>query len=246
MTDIGLLAPRLLTGRNLTYGMLDDLGRAIVTGAFRTMPFPTEIELASRYGVSRSVTREAVRMLTAKGLVSARPRQGTTVRPEAAWNLFDPDVLRWLLERAFSLTLLRQFSELRVSIEPGAAALAARTATPAGLALIDAGYLRMLAADAGRDDALEADIAFHVAVLEASGNPFYAQFRDMVSTALHTSIRFTQHSRGQTASLPAHKAVKDAIEARDPVAARAAMEGIIAEVLTLIDEAERLGRGPAA
>jgi DNA-binding FadR family transcriptional regulator len=240
MTDIGQLpSPRTLSGRNLTHGLLDALGRAIVTGDFGATPFPTEAELARRYGVSRSVTREAVKMLTAKGLVSARPRQGTVVRPEAAWNLFDPDVLRWLLERAFSLTLLRQFNELRVTIEPGAAALAARTATARGLALIDAGYQRMVAAEAGRDDSLDADIAFHVAILEASGNPFYAQFRDVVVTALRTSIRFTNRSRGRTGSLPAHKAVKDAIEARDPETARAKMESIIAEVLVLINEAER-------
>ena len=65
-------------------------------------------------------------MLTAKGLLTARPRKGTTVQPPSRWNLFDPDVLRWLLERKFSLELLRQFSELRIAIEPEAAALAAR------------------------------------------------------------------------------------------------------------------------
>src|SRR3546814_15818855 len=67
-------------------------------------------------------------MLTAKGLLSARPRQGTIVQPTTSWNLFDTDVLRWLLERQFSIDLLRQFNELRVAIEPEAAALAARVA----------------------------------------------------------------------------------------------------------------------
>ncbi len=235
-----------LSGRNLTYGLLDALGRAIVTGGYDGKPFPTEADLARQYAVSRSVTRDAVKMLTAKGLLSARPRQGTVIRPEAAWNLFDPDVLRWLLERKFSLTLLRQFSELRVTIEPGAAALAARAGTAEGHALIDAGFRRMIAAEAGQDDALDSDIAFHVAILEASGNPFYAQFRDVVRTALRTSIRFTNRFQGRTASLPAHKAVKDAIERRDPEGAHSAMVSIIAEVLVLIDEAERRGGAPVA
>jgi DNA-binding FadR family transcriptional regulator len=228
-------------GRNLTHGMLDALGRSIVTGEFSGKIFPTEADLAKHYAVSRSVTREAVKMLTAKGLLSARPRQGTIVQPEGTWNLFDSDVLRWLLERKFSIGLLRQFSELRVSIEPAAAELAARTATPDRLALIDAGYKRMVAAEAGKDDTLDADIAFHVAVLEASGNPFYAQFRDVVETALRTSIRFTNRFKGRTASLPAHKAVKDAIEAHDSAGAHTAMTLIIREVMLLIAEAERQG-----
>ncbi len=226
-------------GRNLTHGMLDALGRSIVTGEYTGRVFPTEADLATRYAVSRSVTREAVKMLTAKGLLSARPRQGTIVQPEDSWNLFDADVLRWLLERKFSIQLLRQFSELRVSIEPAAAELAARTASPAGLALVEVGYRRMVAAEAGQDDPLDADIAFHVAVLEASGNPFYGQFRDVVETALRTSIRFTNRFKGRTASLPAHKAVKDAIEAHDSAGAHAAMSLIIREVMLLIADAER-------
>jgi DNA-binding FadR family transcriptional regulator len=228
-------------GRNLTHGMLDALGRSIVTGAFVGKGFPTEADLAKHYAVSRSVTREAVKMLTAKGLLSARPRQGTSVQAEEYWNLFDPDVLRWLLERKFSLRLLRQFSELRVSIEPAAAELAARTASPAAIKRIEAGYQRMIAAEAGNDDPLDADIAFHVAVLEASGNPFYAQFRDVVETALRTSIRFTNRFKGHTASLPAHQSVKAAIEARDSAGAQAAMSLIIREVMLLIAEAERQG-----
>ena len=109
-------AVRKSLGRNLTHGMLDRLGREIVTGRYDQLPFPTEAALTAQYAVSRSVTREAVKMLTAKGLLTARPRLGTTVQPASAWNLFDADVLRWLLERKFSLTLLRQFSELRVAI----------------------------------------------------------------------------------------------------------------------------------
>src|SRR5688500_34672 len=188
-------------GRNLTFAMLDALGRAIVTGEYETQRFPTEAELAAEHAVSRSVTREAVKMLTAKGLLTARPRKGTTVQPRGQWNLFDPDVLRWLLERQFSLELLRQFTELRIAIEPAAAALAARTADPSGLSGIRDGFARMAAAEAGDDDPLAADIAFHIAVLEASANPFYRQFRDVVETALRTSIRFTNRFNGRTASL---------------------------------------------
>jgi DNA-binding FadR family transcriptional regulator len=223
-------------GRNLTYGMLDSLGRAIVTGQYEHEAFPTEAELAKQHGVSRSVTREAVKMLTAKGLLSARPRQGTVVQPSTRWNLFDTDVLRWLLERQFSVDLLRQFNQLRVAIEPEAAALAAQFATEDDLTAISAGLDRMAAAEKGMDDTLEADIAFHVAILRASGNPFYAQFRDVVSTALRTSIRFTNRIKGRTANLRDHGAVRDAILARDPEASRKAMRALIGDVLELIEQ----------
>mgnify|MGYP003337701332 CR=1 FL=1 len=105
-------------GRNLTYGLLDQLGKMIVTGAFDSKGFPTEAELSEQFGISRSVTREAVKMLSAKGLLTARPRQGTSIQPISAWNLFDADVLHWLLERKFSIDLLTQFNQLRAAIEP--------------------------------------------------------------------------------------------------------------------------------
>lgn len=223
-------------GRNLTYGLLDSLGRAIVTGRFERETFPTEAELAKQHGVSRSVTREAVKMLSAKGLLSARPRQGTTVQPTSSWNLFDTDVLRWLLERQFSVELLKQFNQLRVAIEPEAAALAAQFASEEDLLRINRGLERMEAADCGLDDTLEADIAFHVAILRASRNPFYEQFRDVVGTALRTSIRFTNRIKGRTANVADHAAVRDAIVAKDPDGARAAMRALITDVLDLIQE----------
>jgi DNA-binding FadR family transcriptional regulator len=223
--------------RNLTFGMLEELGRAIVTGKYDKERFPTEDELTARYAVSRTVTREAVKMLTAKGLLKAKPRAGTTVQPPSAWSVFDPDVLRWMLERKFSLELLRHFNELRVAIEPQAAALAA--AAPPGPAhtAIENGLQRMEAAERGADDTLEADIAFHIAVLEASANPFFLQFRDMVATALRTSIRFTNRFKGRAADVRAHRAVFTAIQARDPAAARAAMSTIIGEVMDFITTA---------
>jgi DNA-binding FadR family transcriptional regulator len=237
-TETDVARMRTSLGRNLTYGMLDVIGRAIVIGDYDGIGFPTEAELARQHGVSRSVTREAVKMLTAKGLLSARPRQGTIVQPATSWNLFDTDVLRWLLERKFSVELLRHFNQLRVAIEPEAAALAATAATAAEQAAISAGLARMVAAEAGADDTLAADIAFHVAILEASRNPFYRQFHDMVATALATSIRFTNRIKGRSASVADHRAVYDAILARDRDGARCAMRRLIGDVLDLIDNAD--------
>lgn len=223
-------------GRNLTRSLLDTLGKAIVTGRYEDRPFPTEAEIAKAYGVSRSVTREAVKMLTAKGIVSARPRQGTVVRPAVHWNLFDADVLRWLLDRKFSIDLLRHFNQLRIGIEPEAAALAAQLHSDEQMRSIKAGLDRMAAAEIAQDDPLEADIAFHVAILRAAQNPFYAQFEPVVATALRTSIRFTNRIKGRNANIPDHAAVARAIEERDVDGARRAMRRIIGDVLTLISD----------
>lgn len=228
--------------------MLEVIGRAIVIGEYDNVAFPTEAELARQHGVSRAVTREAVKMLTAKGLLSARPRQGTIVQPQSSWNLFDSDVLRWLLERRFSVELLCHFNQLRVAIEPEAAALAAVQATEEERAAIGAGLTRMVAAEAGADNTLAADIAFHVAVLQGSGNPFYKQFRDMVASALATSIHFTNRIKGRSASIEDHQAVYDAILRHDSDVARCAMRRLISDVLALIGETESTAisdRGPA-
>src|SRR5882672_10934723 len=150
---------------NLTHSIVDGLGIAIVTGKYTDRPFPREVELSAQYQAARTVTREAVKMLTSKGLLSARPRQGTRVENEDHWNLLDPDVLRWILERKFSLDLLIEFTEIRLSVEPGAASLAAKAASPAERADIAHAIERMIAAEKGEDDPLSSDIAFHVAVL---------------------------------------------------------------------------------
>ena len=228
-------------GRNITYGLVESLGQSIVGGRYAVdHPFSTEAELSKQYGASRSVTREAVKMLTTKGLISARPRQGTCVQPEAAWNMFDPDVLRWLLERKFSTKLLREFTEVRLAIEPTAAAIVARRSDPADLAEIQASLERMRAAERGEDETLTADIAFHVAILKATRNPFYVQLDEMVNTALRISIRFTNSlSTQRQASVPAHQKVVDAIVAKDPAAASAAMTSLLVEVLDLIERAEQ-------
>ena len=92
------------------------------------------------------------------------------------------------------------------------------------------------AAEAGEDDALDADIAFHVAILRAARNPFYAQFEPVVATALRTSIRFTNKVKGRSANIPEHAAVADAIERRDIDGARGAMRRIVGDVLDLIND----------
>lgn len=219
---------------NLTYGIVEQLGLAIVTGAYGPRnEFPTEAALCAQFGVSRSVLREAVKMLTAKGLLAARPRQGTRIEPEEYWNLLDPDVLRWLLEREFSLTLLKEFTQVRLAIEPMAAAVAADRDEPEAIEPIRNAIANMYAAEDGLYDPLAADIEFHVAVLRASGNRFFLELRDLIESALRISIRLT-HQYKAAGNIQDHKRILDAIEAGNPKKARRDMEALLTEVMELI------------
>ena len=224
-------------GTNLTYSLVETLGQSIVSGEFTAENrFPTEAELSQIHGASHSITREAVKMLTAKGLLVSRPRLGTQVQPEAQWNMLDPDVLGWLLERKFSPSLLMEFNEIRLAVEPGAAELAARVATEADKTAIQAAIVRMQAAENGDDDPLDSDIAFHVSVLRASRNRFYSQLTGFIATALGFSIRMTNRNKGvKLASSADHKKVADAIIAGRPAAAHDAMRKLIREAMDLIN-----------
>jgi DNA-binding FadR family transcriptional regulator len=231
-----------LPGRmTLTSQLLESLGQAIVSGEFDGEKFPSEAEISKRHRTSRSVTREAVKMLTAKGMISTRPRSGIVTQPQERWSLLDPDVLRWMLERKFSYELLRHFTEMRLGLETAAAALAAKYATPQTLRGIEIGLGRMVAAGRGDGDHLAADIAFHVAILEATENPFYLQLDEFIHTALKFSIRLTNRIKGSP-SIPAHRRVFDAIKSGDAEKASSAMAQIITEALALISAAERKDR----
>ena len=229
---------RTTHGLSFTHDIVQRLGQEIVCGVYGAQnPFPIEAELCKRLGVSRSVLREAVKMLTTKGLLNARPRQGTWVEPETNWNLLDPDVLRWFLQRKFSPILLLEFTQVRLAIEPMAASMAARLASDEAKAAIVAGLERMMAAERGEDDPLESDIAFHVAILRASGNRFLAQMRDLTDVALRTSIRLTNRRKGVgLASIADHQRVSDAILAGDAEGASRAMRELMLEALVLIEQ----------
>ncbi len=225
-------------GSNLTAGITDQLGRAIVAGEYRGRGFPIEAEIADQFRASRSITREAIKMLTAKGLITSRPRHGTSVAPEANWNFLDADVLRWILDSGFSLDLLAEFTAFRTAIEPQAAELAIKHADSASIARINEALLRMELAESTRGNMLQADIDFHVAILEASGNRFMIQCRDLVATALKFSIQMTNSEKGVPgADIEAHRAIANAITERDVQGATRATRAILEEAAMLIERA---------
>lgn len=218
---------------SLTQQVVQELGIAIVTGKFSgDKPFPTESAICQQFGASRSIVREAIKVLNAKGLLSARPRRGTHVRPEKEWNLLDPDVLYWMLKRRFSLELLKDFTRARLAIEPAAAAEAARTATEPQRQKMTTMLERMAQAAQGSLDPLETDVDFHLAILEASNNQFFYNMSPMIETALNFSIRFTNKQlHRRVGDIGEHAAILNAILARDPEKAAAEARDLLQRAL---------------
>jgi DNA-binding FadR family transcriptional regulator len=178
------------------------------------------------------VVREAVKVLAAKGLVVSRPKTGTRVRPREHWNLLDPDVLAWRQEGLPRGVLLAKLTEVRLIVEPGAAALAARGAGPRDLAELTAALRDMRAAlDLSPPDHEaynEADIRFHRAIVQACDNEILEQIGAVVSTTLLVAFNAAVRVPGLARSaLPRHQAILDAIRRRQPNRARAAMRVLV-------------------
>jgi DNA-binding FadR family transcriptional regulator len=214
--------------------VLNRIGQAIVRGDIAAGALlPTADELSVAHGVSRTVIRESMKVLAGKGMVESRPKTGTRVRPRSQWNFLDPDVLSWRYASLRSSDDGRELFELRRAIEPVAASLAARRATPAEVAelepLLDA---MEMAADEPERFA-EPDLAFHQAILRMTGNELIGSLGALIETALVMSFRLSnENPSGQRHSMPLHRLVAERIAANDP-------EGASRAMLTLLDEAEK-------
>jgi len=228
-------------GMNLTQQVADSLGKAIVNGDYGAHnPVPSEAALCEQMQVSRSAAREAVKSLAAKGLITSRARQGIRILDESEWNLFDADVLRWMRDSNPSINILREFTELRVAIEPEAAMLAAARHNKTKIAVIGEALHRMENAERGFDDPLESDIAFHLSVLDASENRFFGQLGRIIDTTLRVSIRFTNMRTGVNAgSHDDHKRIYDAIVAGDSKGAEDSARELMQAALDTIILAQR-------
>lgn len=166
--------------------VLDALGLEIAAGEHPPGQVLRTDELAQRFDVSRTVVREVIRVLESMHLVESRRRVGVTVRPAEAWNVYDPQVIRWRLAGADRPRQLRSLTVLRSAIEPVAASLAARNATPEQCAELTERALGMVATSRGQqlEGYLAHDIAFHRIVLNASGNEMFARPGDVVAEVL--------------------------------------------------------------
>lgn len=212
--------------RKLYQYIVDEIGQRIIRGKYRTEEvLPTEEQLSAELNVSRGVLREAIKVLTQKGLIQTRPRVGTQVLPRENWNLFDPDVLVWRLRIEDKTTFLKNVTEVRRLIESEAARQAARRATGAEVADIKAtlSQMQVLLDDGDRyvyQEYLAMDILFHLKILKASHNELLSQIGSTVRNAVHKARESdTPDMSIQKESLPFHGAIVDGIYHKDPDAA---------------------------
>ena len=236
-------------GRPAHVSLARQLGVAIVTG--RNEPgsiLPGEVDLAERLGVSRSVIRESLRMLAAKGLVESKPKAGTKVRERHAWNMLDPELLGWMFEGAPPVTFVNSLFELRMIVEPAAAKLAAVKRTSRHLGrmghALEEMALHGLSAEVGQ----AADQSFHAVILEATDNELLVSLSASIAAAVRWTTFFkyrgNKHSRDP---LPEHRALFDAIANADADAAREATVVLIKQAKrdTEVAMKEEAKRAPA-
>ncbi|MBA3773339.1 MAG: FadR family transcriptional regulator [Ramlibacter sp.] len=220
--------------KNVHGNTVDHLGEAIVAGRYGPgAPIPPEPLLCQELGVSRTVVREAVKSLIAKGLVSSGPKVGTRVLTSDQWNWFDPDVIVWQSKAGLTAEFLRDLQELRRVMEPAAVRIAAERATAQDIEQIERAYEGMRKAVEEGGDYVKYDLLFHQGLLRACGNRMIVQMSKVLGALLRTSFEIsTTRQDGPRRSLPLHRAVLDAVAAHQPAQAESA-------ILALIDGARQ-------
>jgi DNA-binding FadR family transcriptional regulator len=236
----------------LTQQVAQELGQRIVRGDYSPGDaLPSEADLAAELEVSRTVVREALKVLGAKGLIRSRPRVGPVVQPRRSWERLDSDILAWSLHGEQLKVFLDQLTEVRRIVEPDAARLAATRATFEELEHISTTFSAMEAAVANPDAFLEHDLAFHGAIIEAAHNDLLVGLlvtlrnglvasRAVSTAALRQDTPATAQARATALAL--HRTVLDALRARDGQRAHDAMVHLLGAVHTAIEfmlESER-------
>lgn len=211
--------------RNLFGQVVEELGSRIVRGELKPTQLLLEVDLCRELGTSRTVVREALKSLSAKGLVDTRTRTGTRVLEATHWNLLDLDVLGWRYAAMPRKQFFSEIFELRRMIEPHAAALAAERATKADIEAIARAYADMQSAPHESAAAIDADQRFHRAVLAAARNDLLAQMAGVIGAGLVTSFRISPSSFD--VFVPQHGEVLEGIRYGRPAAARAAMDKLL-------------------
>ncbi len=211
-----------------------ELGRKIVSQSYEPGSLiEDEAALAHHYNVSRSVVRDAVKILVGKNLLEVRRGIGTRVNPREIWGLLDDDVLAWSQAAPPDPVTLRKLLEVRQTFEP----IAARWAAERGTSENHDEIVRAMEGMANNEDSLEefliSDARFHRAILRATGNEFLVALEGLVFTGLLSILKLTNlNAQDNAASVPLHRHVCDAILARDGAKAESEMQ-------TLLGDADR-------
>ncbi|KHL03597.1 transcriptional regulator [Sinomonas humi] len=217
--------------------MLDSIGEAIASGRYAPGHRLTLEELQREHGVSRTVARDTMRALETMNLVTSRRRVGIVVQEAAKWNVYDPQLVRWRLASERRDEQYASLTELRIAVEPVAAAGAARRGSgDQRMELLRlAAELERLGAAGDLEAFLAADIAFHRLILRSSGNEMFAALDGMVSEVLTSRTRqglMPFHPRNE--ALDAHRHVAEAIGDGDAARAESSMRDVLQEVRTAL------------
>ncbi len=201
-----------------------EIGISIVTGKLAVgSVLPSEVELAEQRSLSRSVVREALRMLSAKGLVESKPKAGTRVRERSNWNLLDPELLAWMFEGEPPAAFVRQLFQLRMIVEPAAAEMAAAVRTARQLSRMGHALEQMDMRGLSSPEGQAADQTFHNAILESTQNELIASLSASIGAAVRwTTIYKHRGSRRPRDSMPLHRRLFEAIADGDAAKAREA------------------------
>ncbi len=232
---------RLPARENLHDRVTRTLGLRVIEAdrSAETIAFPNEADLCHQLGVSRTILREAVKVLADKGMVQVRPRSGTRPRPRAEWHLLDPDILAWQAEVRPDARFLRDLCEVRLSIEPTAAGFAALRATADDLAGIERCLTRREAANAATqpDEAIDLDLEFYTAVVTASHNLLFRQLSTTIRQPMRTALSYTVHlPASETLALEGHRSLFEALKRKDPLGARDASEKIVGLAMLAVEQ----------
>ena len=217
-------------GRTAGAGLLHRIGREIVSGVYlEGALMPNEATMREKYAVSRTSLREAYSKLTAKGLISARPKVGTSVRTRDNWNMLDPEVLVWHLQTVPAEEIAADLYALRRMVEPSASEMAAERRTDADMADIDAAFAAMKANASHENQLVDADFQFHLAILNATKNPFINAFSALIHAAMISTFELSWRGAEviKDQRLAQHGAVADAIRHQEAAKARTLMEELL-------------------
>lgn len=221
-------------------GIIEELGKSIVSGGLPAGERLTIEALQQRFGVSRTVIRDCMRILESMNLVFSKRRVGIVIQPPRQWNVYDPRIIRWRLEGNSRARQFRSLTELRCAVEPLAAAGAARNATvEQRAAVVDlAAQMRTLGEEGSREEFLAADIQFHALLLRASGNEMFSALEGVVTEVLRgRTSQGLMPRKPREHALASHEAVAAAIAEVDAPGAESAMRELLAEVREAIASA---------